>query len=320
VFPLPDSPATSVTRPPAAASPAVANQHADQAVESQVVASCDPVSGVESACAVQPEVDPKAARLQQLFQQLRIADKSPEEQKQWIAAQPSLELAKLVPNKEQRTLLSEFARGAPVGKKREPQVDSKPSDQSRESSMAASSAVSTPASSPGPTSSPALAFTPQFALSPASAPPARVDSFSLAPGIVPVTASAAASVSDQSASRLPPIALVLPAVERSASLRATVISGGDLLSSSASSLAPAEAADPPRAASTAADDSLEGRVAASAPSAASLAPAQAAAFNVLVSVFAAAGMVPSEDYPALAMKLISKGVAHQKGLNRKLQR
>ena len=267
VFPLADSPATpvthsgtSVTRPPAAASPADANQHADQAVESQVVASCDPVSGVESACAVQPEVDPKAARLQQLFQQLRIADKSPEEQKQWIAAQPSLELAKLVPNKEQRTLLSEFARGAPVGtdkkdrgKKREPQVGSKPSDQSRESSLAAFSAVSTPASSPGPTSSPALAVTSKSALSPASAPSALVDSFSPAPGIG-ITAS------------------------------------------------------------TAADDSLEGGVVASAPTAASLAPAEAAALSVLVSVFAAAGMVPSKDYPALAMKLISEGVADEIGL------
>jgi len=58
---------------------------------------------------------------------------------------------------------------------------------------------------------------------------------------------------------------------------------------------------------------------ASAPSAASLAPAEAAALNVLVSVFAAAGMVPSKDYPALAMKLISEGVAHQRGLNRKIQ-
>jgi hypothetical protein len=209
---------------------------------------------------VQPEVDPKAARLQQLFQQLRIADKSPEEQKQWIAAQPSLELAKLVPNKEQRTLLSEFARGAPVGtdkkdrgKKREPQVGSKPSDQSRESSLAAFSAVSTPASSPGPTSSPALAVTSKSALSPASAPSALVDSFSPAPGIG-ITAS------------------------------------------------------------TAADDSLEGGVVASGPTAASLAPAEAAALNVLVSVFAAAGMVPAKDYPALAMKLISEGVADEIGL------
>ena len=53
---------------------------------------------------------------------------------------------------------------------------------------------------------------------------------------------------------------------------------------------------------------------ASAPSAASLAPAEAAALNVLVSVFAAAGMVPSKDYPALAMKLISEGVADEIGL------
>jgi hypothetical protein len=69
------------------------------------------------------------------FQQRRLADKSPEEQKQWITAQPSSELAKLVPDKQQRALLSEFARGAPVstgkkdkGKKREAQVDSKPVD------------------------------------------------------------------------------------------------------------------------------------------------------------------------------------------------
>ena len=46
----------------------------------------------------------------------------------------------------------------------------------------------------------------------------------------------------------------------------------------ASSLAPAEAADPPRSASTAADDNLEGGVVASAPSAVSLAPAEAAAY------------------------------------------
>ena len=49
------------------------------------------------------------------------------------------------------------------------------------------------------------------------------------------------------------------------------------------------------------------------------APAEAAALNDLVSVFAAAGMVPSKDYPALAMKLISKGVAHQRDLNRTIQ-
>jgi hypothetical protein len=142
------------------------------------------------------------------------------------------------------------------------------------------------------------------------------------PPLPAAAASAAASVSYQSASRLPPIALVAPVVEsheRGASFRATAISGGDLLSPSTSSLAPAEAAHPPRAASAAADDSLEGGVVASAPAAASLAPAEAAALNVLVSVFAAAGMVPSKDYPALAMKLISKGVAHRRGLNRKIQ-
>jgi hypothetical protein len=83
---------------------------------------------------------------------------------------------------------------------------------------------------------------------------------SASPPLPAAAAPAAASVSDQSASRLPPIA-----------------------------------------------------------TAASLAPAEAAALNVLVSVFAAAGMVPSKDYPALAMKLISEGVAHHRDLNRTIQ-
>jgi hypothetical protein len=67
-------------------------------------------------------------------------------------------------------------------------------------------------------------------------------------------------------------------------------------------------------ASTAADDSLQAGAVASAPTAASLAPAEAAALNILVSVFAAAGMVPAKDYPTLAMKLISEGVADEIGL------
>jgi hypothetical protein len=258
VPPLADSPATPVTGPPAAALPADAHQHADQAVESQVVASCDPVSGVESACAVQLE-----------------------------------------------DLLNKCARGPA-------------SNQSKKKKKNTSAA--TDASTGGPSASDPMQS--QSQINAASMEPATVitpdsDSFSSAlvtPGIVPVTASAAASVSDQSASRLPPIALVAPAVERGASFRATAISGGDLLSPSTSSLAPAEAAHPPRAVSTAADDSLEGGVVAYVPTAASLAPAEAAALNVLVSIFAAAGMVPSKDYPALSMKLISEGVADEIGL------
>jgi GTPase SAR1 family protein len=76
-----------------------------------------PVAHAEAVATRPLAADPTAHAddLQVLFEQLRIADKSPEGKQQWITAH-SAELKALVPDKQQRTRLNEFARGPSVAK------------------------------------------------------------------------------------------------------------------------------------------------------------------------------------------------------------
>jgi hypothetical protein len=76
-----------------------------------------PVAHAEAVATRPLAADPTAHAddLQELFEQLRIADKSPEDKQQWITAH-SAELKGLVPDKQQRARLNEFARGPSVAK------------------------------------------------------------------------------------------------------------------------------------------------------------------------------------------------------------
>jgi hypothetical protein len=303
VLPPADAPATLIARTgaPAAARPLAAASPTDEAAVSQVMASRKPGSLAENDSAVQPEVCELSA-LQKLLNRIQIGHMSLGEQKLWITEKSSSELAAAVPDKSDRALLREFAPSpaADHGKKEKEKKKSVPAPAPAPASASSSFAhveelfAKQTATYASPV---AVTAAEQRAAAPRPLGPLEPSASAVQPT---VDGAAAALASQASGSRNP--------------TSATADSGGHVLSAPlAASLAPAEAAGPP------AQSSAQGGVAASAPSAASLAPAEAAALNVLMSVFAAAGMVPAKDYPALAMKLISKGVAHQRGLNRKIQ-
>jgi hypothetical protein len=120
---------------------------------------------------VQPEVS-QLSTLQELLEQLPIADKSPEHQKQWIK-QNAAELGKF--SKEQRTLLNDFARdvarGPPAAKDKkgkdkkeaasepvtqQPPVSSVPVHESPSSASTAAAQPAPPTAPPGGSRAPAV--------------------------------------------------------------------------------------------------------------------------------------------------------------------
>jgi hypothetical protein len=286
-----DAPATPITqsvapaaRPLAAASPADTDQ-GDEAVVSQVVASCEPISRAESASAVQSEVCQLSA-LQKLLKRIKIDHMSLDEQKLWVIQKSSWELAEAVPNKSDRVLLRDFAPSPAANncKKGKAKTKDAPAPASAPASASFSSAhIDEP-----------LAKETQTLASPAAVAAAEHRAAAPYPlGPVEPNASAVQLAVDETAA----------AVASQAGGSATAGSGGHVLCAPlAASLAPAQAADScqDEAASVSLVDSL--------------APAEAAALNVLVGIFTAAGMVPAKFYHGLAMKLISKGVSDEIGL------
>lgn len=148
--PAPPAAATAGAAKPAPSPPA-------HVLGPPATATLSHVSLQPSASALQPEVS-QLSTLQELLEQLPVADKSPEDQKQWIK-QNAAELGKF--SKQQRTLLNDFARdvarGPPAAKEkkgkdkkeaasepvsRQPPV---PSEPVHESPSSASTAAAQPA-------------------------------------------------------------------------------------------------------------------------------------------------------------------------------
>jgi hypothetical protein len=139
----------------------------------------------------------QAADLQQLLEQLRIADKSADEQKQFITAQSEKQFKILVPDKQQRALLSAFARGPPAvkkgkGKERKAEVASgQPLEPACTASAAAASEPSSARLADADQSASAIPCTAQApAASPASVAAAADSAPSFVPALVLVSAPA----------------------------------------------------------------------------------------------------------------------------------
>jgi hypothetical protein len=160
------------------------DQHEDEAV-----ASREPISLAESASAVQSEVDPKAARLQELLKRINIDQMSLDEQKLWITQKSSSELAAAVPDKSDRELLREFAPRNPASATADSGGSPAAKGKGKKKSASEPAGQQPPVPSVPVHESPSSASTAAAQPAPPTAPP----SDSRAPAVVKLTARTFAS-------------------------------------------------------------------------------------------------------------------------------
>jgi len=261
------------------------------------------VSPQPSASAVQPEVG-QLSTLQELLEQLPFADKSPEDQKQWIK-QNAAELGQF--SKQQRTLLNEFARGPPAAK------DKKDKDKKETASEPVSQQP--PVSSVPVHESPSSASTAAAQPAPPTAPPgdSRAPAGSAATALSP--AEAAGNTAHDALCRMFYCAGVVPTRDYQELARKLIAE----CFPSESVIRRGLRDDPALLCCIGmkvGQLSCLTRYVSKAPAAAGAAPPahpEAAALSNLKSLFAAAGVIPDKDldaeYDTMAQRLMEQGVA-----------